>query len=90
MTFGEVFDRERAAWCAGHGGSEDGCPIEGVEGQRLRWAWEDAHYDLSELWGRYSRLPLPLTRLGRIAETGQRLGSSKLGRVSPISLGFWP
>jgi hypothetical protein len=91
--FGAAFDRERSAWRAGHGGDEEcGDPIEGYEGERLRWAWEEADFDLSELWDHYSRLlaPCPCCSLGCIAESGYRRGSARYVGGTGCSLGFWP
>jgi hypothetical protein len=59
VGFGEAFDRERAAWRAGHGGDDHGWAIEGDEGQRLRHKWEDAVSELAEVWDLYSRLLHP-------------------------------
>jgi hypothetical protein len=53
-AFDEAWDRERSAWLEGHGGEEYGYAIEGDEGQYLRRVWEEAFYDLNDVWSWYS------------------------------------
>jgi hypothetical protein len=76
-AFSEAWDRERAAWIEGHGGEEHGYAIEGDEGHYLRREWEDAFYDLNEVWTWYSyRLqpPLPITFASLFSVLGGKNG----------------
>ena len=59
LDFSAAFDRERTTWRTGHGGDDSGYAVEGVEGQRLRWAWEEADAALAAIWDCCSRVLHP-------------------------------
>jgi hypothetical protein len=66
LNFGEASDCEPVVWIAGHGGDLNGYAVEGIKGQRLRHAWEDAEANLAEIWDRHSRHLSPQTMPGMV------------------------